>query len=115
MAVVECPLNSVLYLSPSSSPPSQLFPGPLQTLSRKIVRSKMNSTLVGVFTITLVFLSAFVNMVGGSTSLAPLGETGGALHLWSMDWEESLPQTLEFSLPESLLWVPPQVWDQVYS
>ncbi|XP_036206999.1 adenylate cyclase type 5 isoform X4 [Myotis myotis] len=40
----------------------KLFPGPLQTLSRKIVRSKMNSTLVGVFTITLVFLSAFVNM-----------------------------------------------------
>ena len=42
----------------------QLFPTPLQTLSRKIVRSKKNSTLVGVFTITLVFLSAFVNMVG---------------------------------------------------
>uniref|UniRef100_A0A452FR30 Adenylate cyclase type 5 n=1 Tax=Capra hircus TaxID=9925 RepID=A0A452FR30_CAPHI len=40
----------------------KLFPAPLQTLSRKIVRSKMNSTLVGVFTITLVFLSAFVNM-----------------------------------------------------
>ncbi|XP_044944754.1 adenylate cyclase type 5 isoform X2 [Mustela putorius furo] len=40
----------------------KLFPTPLQTLSRKIVRSKMNSTLVGVFTITLVFLSAFVNM-----------------------------------------------------
>ncbi|KAJ8796662.1 hypothetical protein J1605_017765 [Eschrichtius robustus] len=39
-----------------------LFPAPLQRLSRKIVRSKMNSTLVGVFTITLVFLSAFVNM-----------------------------------------------------
>uniref|UniRef100_A0A2K6MEQ9 Adenylate cyclase type 5 n=1 Tax=Rhinopithecus bieti TaxID=61621 RepID=A0A2K6MEQ9_RHIBE len=40
----------------------KLFPSPLQTLSRKIVRSKMNSTLVGVFTITLVFLAAFVNM-----------------------------------------------------
>uniref|UniRef100_A0A4X1TG14 adenylate cyclase n=1 Tax=Sus scrofa TaxID=9823 RepID=A0A4X1TG14_PIG len=40
----------------------KLFPAPLQTLSRKIVRSKMNSTLVGVFAITLVFLSAFVNM-----------------------------------------------------
>lgn len=49
-------------LLPTASP--QLFPSPLQTLSRKIVRSKMNSTLVGVFTITLVFLSAFVNMVG---------------------------------------------------
>lgn len=31
------------------------------------MRSKMNSTLVGVFTITLVFLAAFVNMVGGCT------------------------------------------------
>uniref|UniRef100_A0A8P0TSS1 adenylate cyclase n=1 Tax=Canis lupus familiaris TaxID=9615 RepID=A0A8P0TSS1_CANLF len=40
----------------------KLFPAPLQSLSRKIVRSKTNSTLVGVFTITLVFLSAFVNM-----------------------------------------------------
>ncbi|XP_048650439.1 adenylate cyclase type 5, partial [Marmota marmota marmota] len=40
----------------------KLFPAPLQILSRKIVRSKMNSTLVGVFTITLVFLSAFVNL-----------------------------------------------------
>ncbi|XP_017363700.1 adenylate cyclase type 5 isoform X2 [Cebus imitator] len=40
----------------------KLFPSPLQTLSRKIVRSKMNSTLVGVFTIILVFLAAFVNM-----------------------------------------------------
>ncbi|XP_006869488.1 PREDICTED: adenylate cyclase type 5 [Chrysochloris asiatica] len=40
----------------------KLFPTPLQTLSRKIVRSKMNSTLVGVFTIILVFLSAFINM-----------------------------------------------------
>lgn len=66
-AVCGCPLNSVLSL-----PLPQLFPAPLQTLSRKIVRSKMNSTLVGVFTITLVFLSAFVNMVGGSTSPAPL-------------------------------------------
>lgn len=42
-------------------------------LSRKIVRSRMNSTLVGVLTITLVFLSAFVNMVGGSASPASRG------------------------------------------
>uniref|UniRef100_A0A8C4PRE5 adenylate cyclase n=1 Tax=Equus asinus asinus TaxID=83772 RepID=A0A8C4PRE5_EQUAS len=48
-----------LSLPPSSG---QLFPVPLQTLSRKIVRSKMNSTLLGVFSIILVFLSAFVNM-----------------------------------------------------
>lgn len=41
----------------------QLFPVPLQTLSKKIVQSRTNSTLVGVFAIILVFLSAFVNMV----------------------------------------------------
>ncbi|KAL7991796.1 hypothetical protein Chor_016052, partial [Crotalus horridus] len=41
----------------------KLFPGPLQTLSRKIVQSRINNTLVGVFTIVLIFLSAFVNMV----------------------------------------------------
>uniref|UniRef100_A0A4X2K9K8 Adenylate cyclase type 5 n=1 Tax=Vombatus ursinus TaxID=29139 RepID=A0A4X2K9K8_VOMUR len=35
---------------------------PLQTLSKKIVQSRTNSTIVGVFTIILVFLSAFVNM-----------------------------------------------------
>uniref|UniRef100_A0A5F8GQY7 Adenylate cyclase type 5 n=1 Tax=Monodelphis domestica TaxID=13616 RepID=A0A5F8GQY7_MONDO len=40
----------------------KLFPAPLQTLSRKIVQSRTNSTVVGVFTIILVFLSAFVNM-----------------------------------------------------
>uniref|UniRef100_A0A8C6YHH4 Adenylate cyclase type 5 n=1 Tax=Naja naja TaxID=35670 RepID=A0A8C6YHH4_NAJNA len=45
------------------SPSIQLFPGPLQTLSRKIVQCRTNNTLVGVFTIVLVFLSAFVNMV----------------------------------------------------
>lgn len=64
---VECLLNSLV----SHPPTPQLFPAPLQTLSKKIVRSKVNSTLVGVFTITLVFLAAFVNMVGSSTSPAP--------------------------------------------
>lgn len=44
----------------------QLFPAPLQTLSKKIVQSRTNSTLVGVFAIILVFLSAFVNMVRAS-------------------------------------------------
>ena len=82
------PLNSVLSLSLSLPLPlGQLFPAPLQTLSRKIVRSKMNSTLVGVFTITLVFLSAFVNMVGGSTPSQHLPAP------WSPE-----PQTLGFSL-----------------
>ncbi|XP_069472776.1 adenylate cyclase type 5 [Ambystoma mexicanum] len=40
----------------------KLFPSPVQTFARKIVQSKTNSTIVGVFTITLVFLSSFVNM-----------------------------------------------------
>nr|XP_019956209.1 PREDICTED: adenylate cyclase type 5-like isoform X2 [Paralichthys olivaceus] len=39
-----------------------LFPGALQTLSRRIVQSRLNSTLVGVFTIIVVFLSAFINI-----------------------------------------------------
>ncbi|XP_015213943.1 adenylate cyclase type 5 isoform X2 [Lepisosteus oculatus] len=44
-----------------------LFPVPLQTLSKKIVQSRINSTLVGVFTIILVFLSAFINIFTCST------------------------------------------------
>uniref|UniRef100_A0A7N6A5A5 Adenylate cyclase type 5 n=1 Tax=Anabas testudineus TaxID=64144 RepID=A0A7N6A5A5_ANATE len=39
---------------------SSLFP--LQTLSKRIVQSRLNSTLVGVFTIIIVFLSAFINI-----------------------------------------------------
>ncbi|KAM7406855.1 hypothetical protein PAMA_002858 [Pampus argenteus] len=39
-----------------------LFPVPLQALSRRIVQSRLNSTLVGVFTIIVVFLSAFINI-----------------------------------------------------
>ncbi|XP_013769604.1 adenylate cyclase type 5 [Pundamilia nyererei] len=39
-----------------------IFPVPLQTLSKRIVQSRLNSTLVGVFTIIIVFLSAFVNI-----------------------------------------------------
>uniref|UniRef100_A0A669BYR0 Adenylate cyclase type 5 n=1 Tax=Oreochromis niloticus TaxID=8128 RepID=A0A669BYR0_ORENI len=34
-----------------------IFPVPLQTLSKRIVQSRLNSTLVGVFTIIIVFLS----------------------------------------------------------
>ncbi|TRY84853.1 hypothetical protein DNTS_002290 [Danionella cerebrum] len=44
-----------------------LFPVPLQTLSKRIVQSRVNSTLVGVFTIILVFLSAFINIFTCST------------------------------------------------
>eukprot|EP00079_Xenopus_tropicalis_P031924 XP_017945695.1 PREDICTED: adenylate cyclase type 5-like [Xenopus tropicalis] len=40
----------------------RLFPSPLQTLSRKIVQSRANSTAVGIFSIILVFLSSFINM-----------------------------------------------------
>ncbi|MEQ2224031.1 Adenylate cyclase type 5 [Ilyodon furcidens] len=39
-----------------------IFPVPLQTLSKSIVQSRLNSTLVGVFTIIVVFLSAFINI-----------------------------------------------------
>uniref|UniRef100_A0A8C2J801 adenylate cyclase n=1 Tax=Cyprinus carpio TaxID=7962 RepID=A0A8C2J801_CYPCA len=43
------------------------FPVPLQTLSKRIVQSRLNSTLVGVFTTILVFLSAFINIFTCST------------------------------------------------
>uniref|UniRef100_A0A670HPZ9 Adenylate cyclase type 5 n=1 Tax=Podarcis muralis TaxID=64176 RepID=A0A670HPZ9_PODMU len=52
-------LTTVIFVS--------LFPAPLQTLSRKIVQSRTNNTIVGVFTIVLVFLSAFANMFTCST------------------------------------------------
>jgi len=57
-------------------PGDQLFPPPLQSLSRRIVQSRLNSTLVGVFTILLVFLSAFVNIVSSvsvTTAVPPSG------------------------------------------
>ncbi|KAM4608811.1 adenylate cyclase type 5 isoform 2-T2 [Polymixia lowei] len=43
------------------------FPVALQTLSKRIVQSRLNSTLVGVFTIVIVFLSAFINIFTCST------------------------------------------------
>ncbi|XP_076839888.1 adenylate cyclase type 6 isoform X2 [Brachyhypopomus gauderio] len=45
----------------------KLFPTAMQTVSKKIVQSRTNSTLVGVFTIVLVFISAFVNMFACDT------------------------------------------------
>uniref|UniRef100_A0A3P8V8X9 Adenylate cyclase type 5 n=1 Tax=Cynoglossus semilaevis TaxID=244447 RepID=A0A3P8V8X9_CYNSE len=39
-----------------------LFPVPLQTLSKQIVQSRLNSTMVGIFTLITVFLSAFINI-----------------------------------------------------
>uniref|UniRef100_A0A4W6F0F3 Adenylate cyclase type 6 n=1 Tax=Lates calcarifer TaxID=8187 RepID=A0A4W6F0F3_LATCA len=47
----------------------KLFPAAMQTVSKKIVQSRTNSTLVGVFTIILVFISAFVNMVRSNSFL----------------------------------------------
>ncbi|NXI30144.1 ADCY6 cyclase, partial [Sterrhoptilus dennistouni] len=41
-----------------------LFPTALQQLSRSIVQSRARSTGIAVFTILLVFIAAFVNMVG---------------------------------------------------
>uniref|UniRef100_A0A8C9YMF2 Adenylate cyclase type 5 n=1 Tax=Sander lucioperca TaxID=283035 RepID=A0A8C9YMF2_SANLU len=58
-------------------PCSQLFPVPLQTLSKRIVQSRLNSTLVGVFTIIVVFVSAFINIF-----------TCSSLDLRSCIWEE---------------------------
>uniref|UniRef100_A0A8C5FHG2 Adenylate cyclase type 6 n=1 Tax=Gadus morhua TaxID=8049 RepID=A0A8C5FHG2_GADMO len=46
----------------------KLFPAAMQTVSKKIVQSRTNSTLVGVFTIILVFISAFVNMFACDTT-----------------------------------------------
>uniref|UniRef100_A0A672J0S8 adenylate cyclase n=1 Tax=Salarias fasciatus TaxID=181472 RepID=A0A672J0S8_SALFA len=40
----------------------KLFPAALQTVTKKIVQSRANSTLVGVFTILLVFVASFANM-----------------------------------------------------
>ncbi|XP_043939737.1 adenylate cyclase type 6 [Protopterus annectens] len=40
----------------------KIFPVALQSISQKIVQSRTNSTLAGVFAIVLVFISAFVNM-----------------------------------------------------
>uniref|UniRef100_A0A8C9WA37 Adenylate cyclase type 6 n=1 Tax=Scleropages formosus TaxID=113540 RepID=A0A8C9WA37_SCLFO len=45
----------------------KLFPAAMQTVSKKIVQSRTNSTLVGVFTIILVFIAAFVNMFACNT------------------------------------------------
>ncbi|XP_076027951.1 adenylate cyclase type 6 [Genypterus blacodes] len=41
----------------------KFFPAVLQNVTRKIVQSRANSTLVGVFTILLLFISSFANML----------------------------------------------------
>lgn len=40
-------------------------------MSKSIVRSRINSTLVGVFTIVIVFLSAFINIVSAGVGTSP--------------------------------------------
>uniref|UniRef100_A0A671XQT9 Adenylate cyclase type 6 n=1 Tax=Sparus aurata TaxID=8175 RepID=A0A671XQT9_SPAAU len=40
----------------------KFFPDALQTVTKKIVQSRANSTLVGVLTILLLFISSFANM-----------------------------------------------------
>lgn len=59
----------------------QLFPTALQRLSRKIVQSRAHSTVIGVFTILLVFVAAFVNMVGawGRGGVGSCGDAGSLL------------------------------------
>ncbi|XP_071978189.1 adenylate cyclase type 5 isoform X3 [Engystomops pustulosus] len=60
---VSCFLILILVLSVSLIYSCiKLFPSPLQTLSKKIVQSRTNSTAVGICTIILVFLSSFINM-----------------------------------------------------
>lgn len=55
------------YLILSLLPVFKLFPVALQTVTKKIVHSRANSTLVGVFTILLLFIASFANMVGTCT------------------------------------------------
>lgn len=51
------------YLMLSLLSVSKLFPAALQTVTKKIVRSRANSTLVAIFTILLLYISSFANMV----------------------------------------------------
>uniref|UniRef100_W5K6X4 Adenylate cyclase type 5 n=1 Tax=Astyanax mexicanus TaxID=7994 RepID=W5K6X4_ASTMX len=67
-AYVACASLVFLFISPLTFILfGQLFPVPLQNLSKRIVQSRLNSALVGVFTIVLVFLSAFINIFTCST------------------------------------------------
>lgn len=50
-------------------PGPQLFPAALQRVSRKIVHSRAHSTVIGVFTVLLVFIAACVNMVGPGAAM----------------------------------------------
>uniref|UniRef100_A0A8C7XX79 Adenylate cyclase type 6 n=1 Tax=Oryzias sinensis TaxID=183150 RepID=A0A8C7XX79_9TELE len=54
-------LSNILFLCAIYSC-IKLFPAALQTLTGKIIHSRANRTLVGVFTILLLFVSSFANM-----------------------------------------------------
>uniref|UniRef100_A0A3Q3MA75 Adenylate cyclase type 6 n=1 Tax=Labrus bergylta TaxID=56723 RepID=A0A3Q3MA75_9LABR len=54
-------LANILFISAIYSC-IKLFPNALQTLTKKIVQSRAHSTLVGVLTILLLFISSFANM-----------------------------------------------------
>lgn len=66
--------------------PPQLFPTALQQLSRGIVQSRARSTAIAVFTILLVFIAAFVNMVGSWGIGGALGGSGELLGTSSPLW-----------------------------
>uniref|UniRef100_A0A3Q3RPG9 Adenylate cyclase type 6 n=1 Tax=Mastacembelus armatus TaxID=205130 RepID=A0A3Q3RPG9_9TELE len=50
------------FLVFSMLPIFKLFPAALQTVTKKIVQSRANSTMVGVVTILLLFIASFANM-----------------------------------------------------
>ncbi|TKS77558.1 Adenylate cyclase type 6 [Collichthys lucidus] len=62
----------------------KLFPAALQTVTKKIVQSRANSTLVGVFTILLLFISSFANMYFSYSVLLTLLACSVFLHISSI-------------------------------
>uniref|UniRef100_A0A8C5CDG1 Adenylate cyclase type 6 n=1 Tax=Gadus morhua TaxID=8049 RepID=A0A8C5CDG1_GADMO len=85
-----------------------VFPAALQTLTKKIVESRVNSTLVGVITILLLFVAAFVNMFSCNTEglydcVATDWNTCGRLYLSNIpSLSSSIPPPL-FPWPDSPL------------
>uniref|UniRef100_A0AAX7VH29 Adenylate cyclase type 6 n=1 Tax=Astatotilapia calliptera TaxID=8154 RepID=A0AAX7VH29_ASTCA len=71
----------------------KLFPAALQTVTKKIVRSRANSTLVAVFTILLLYISSFANMVWTVLILI------GGFHSLSARRESSCSTSLLLRIP----------------
>ncbi|XP_054253066.1 adenylate cyclase type 6 isoform X2 [Indicator indicator] len=61
-----------------------LFPAALQQLSRKIVQSRAHSTIIGVFSILLVFIAAFINMYFSYSVVLSLLACSVFLHISSI-------------------------------